>query len=263
MSRLRRGARWTPPPPADDVASAAAEIAARLEQDERAKDAAIAALTGSAEAVVTPTATVSQQIHGDEHGPPPGEAPDPAAAEVVDGEAVPARRRKKPEVIPHPVTGEAIAIVKDTATNVLAELRSAIVDHERSVLRRWKRLIDDEIRDRLDEENVRTATVGPSRGTRWKVTVPAPTTTEWDGEAAYKAVRELVRQGLISATAAGRCVERVVEYKPKHNELKKLADHADERVRAAARACRTIAPVDDRRVTVTPIRTGRSERDDA
>lgn len=177
---------------------------------------------------------------------------DPAAAEI--------RAPRKAEVVVHPRTGEIVEIIRATPTTVLAELRDAIVEWERSDIAGWKRAIDAEIRARLDHESVRSAEIG-----KWKVTVPAPTKTAWDGERAYKAARELVRDGLISETAAGRAVERVVEYKPKHAELKKLAEHADERVRAAIGGCRTTVDVDpkDRRVTVTPIRTGRSERDGA
>jgi hypothetical protein len=189
---------------------------------------------------------------------------DRSAAEVgVDPAAapVPAEPRRA-ELVPHPRTGEAVEI-RSAATNTLAALRDAIVDYERTDVAGWKRAIDGELRDRLDHESVRSAEVGRGTG-RYKITVPAPTKTAWDGEAAYEALRGLVRQGLISATAAGRAVERVVEYKPKHAVLKQLADHVDERVRAAVSACRetvTVAP-QDRRVSVTPIRTGRSDRDD-
>jgi hypothetical protein len=195
------------------------------------------------------------------------DAIDATAAEVeaekpVDPDVPPEAAPTKAEIVVHPRTGEAIEI-RDAATNVLAALRDAIVDWERSDVARWKRAIDAELRGRLDHESVRSATVG--RGTaRFHITVPAPTKTEWDGEAAYKAARELVRQGLISETAAGRAVERVVDYKPKHAVLKGLAEHADERVRDAIGACRSTIVVDakDRRISVTPVRAGRSDRDD-
>lgn len=183
--------------------------------------------------------------------------------EVVDPAAAPAPvEPKRAELVPHPRTGEAVEI-RSAATNTLAALRDAIVDWERSDVSGWKRAIDAELRDRLDHENVRSAEVGRGTG-RYRITVPAPTKAAWDGAAAYKALRGLVRQGLISETAAGRAVERVVEYKPKHAALKGLAEHADERVRTAVSACRetVTVPPQDRRVSVSPIRAGRSDRDD-
>jgi hypothetical protein len=194
-----------------------------------------------------------------------GRQADRSEPEVVDAEPMPARLRtpRKAEIVVHPRTGEAIEIAT-AATNDLAALRDAIVDWERTDVAGWKHAIDGELRDRLDHESVRSAVIG--RGTaRFRITVPAPTKTVWDGAAAYKAARDLVRQGLISETAAGRAVERVVEYKPKHAALTQLAAHADERVAGAIGACRSTVKVDpkDRRVSVTPVRAGRSDRDDA
>lgn len=150
------------------------------------------------------------------------------------------------DLIPHPKTGEAIAVVQDTPTDVLAELRDAIVEHERAVIGGWKRLVDDELRRRLDYEGRRSAEVGT-----WKLTVPGPTKTEWDAAGAYRALRGLVRAGLISKDRADEAVERVVDYKARHGSLSQLLKHADERVRDAIAACRSDVPVDNRRVSVT------------
>lgn len=280
---LRRKGSWTPPPPTDEVAAAAAEVVDRLSaqaaDDEAIADAAVDRVNARHVAESDPPA--SPDAHRDEcveeEALVRAELEDAinATATAVEGEiaqraaesaavdalATPAKVLKA-EIVVHPRTGEAIE-VRDAATNVLAALRDAIVDWERSDVARWKHAIDAELRGRLDHESVRSATVG--RGTaRFRITVPAPTKTVWDAERAYMEVRALVRQGLISETAAGRAVERVVEYKAKHANLKQLAEHADERVRDAIGACRSAITVDpkDRRISVTPVRAGRSDRDD-
>ena len=154
-----------------------------------------------------------------------------------------------PVMIPHPRTGEAIAVIAATATDTLAALRDAIVEHERSTIAEWKHAIDAEITRRLDLDGVRSAEVGD-----WKVTVPAPIKTEWDARAAYNALRRLVRLGLISKDAAGRAATRSVSYSVAHGQLKQLMKHADERVRTAITACQQDAVVPRRNVSVTRIR---------
>lgn len=152
--------------------------------------------------------------------------------------------------IPHPTTGEVIAVIAATPSDILAELRDAIVAHERSVIAAYKAAIDAELRGRLDHEAKRSATIGG-----WKISVPGPTTTVWDGPRAYRAVMRLVRQGIISKAAAQSAVERVVDYKPKHGALVALSKHADDRVRNAIAECRADVPVDNRRVTVSRARS--------
>lgn len=159
--------------------------------------------------------------------------------EVVDAEPAPV-------LIPHPRTGEAIAVLRETPTETLAELRDAIVEHEQAVLKAWKDAVDRELVDRLDYEGRRSIDVAG-----WKVSVGAPTKVVWDGDAANKALTKLVRAGLISKARAQECVERVITYKPKHGPLTQLAKHADERVRDAIEACRTDEDVPTRRATVT------------
>lgn len=162
-------------------------------------------------------------------------APAPAGGESTD-------------VVPHPLTGEVIRIVAETPSDALAELRDAIVAQERGIIADYKALIDRELRGRLDHENTRSATVG-----HWKISVPGPTSTVWDGPRAYKAVMRLVRQGIISKAAALSAVERVVDFKPKHAALVALSKHADERVRNAIAECRADEPVANRRVSVTRV----------
>jgi hypothetical protein len=294
MSLLRRSS-WTPPPPEDETSSVpspdrlrtdgcvvcgvlpgqacggAAEGAhalCRMTQseldagDDGAPEKTVEVdaeqqLRDELVAAIDETAT---EIEAERAADPSG----PGGVEVVDAEPADARPTKaeRAEIVVHPRTGEAIEI-RGAATNELAGLRDAIVDWERSDIAGWKRAIDEELRGRLDHESVRSATVGRGTG-RFKITVPAPTKTVWDAEQAYKAARELVRQGLISETAAGRAVERVVEYKAKHAALIQLAAHADERVRDAIGGCRSTVAVDpkDRRISVSPVRAGRSDRDD-
>lgn len=162
--------------------------------------------------------------------------------------AAPGAELERVPVIPHPTTGEAIEVVASTDSDVLADVRDRLVEQE-SISRGYKRLIDDELTRRLDYEGIRSAEVSGAAG-RFKLTATAPTKTIWDAERAYRALRTLVRAGLISKDRAGLCVERVVTYKASHGELSKLARHADERVVAAVTACRD-EQAQDRKVSVT------------
>lgn len=166
---------------------------------------------------------------------------------VTDGAeiAVP----EPPVTFAHPTTAEVIAVVADTATDVLADARDALVTHEADV-RSIKQAIDRELTRRLDYEGTRSTEIDGGAG-RFKLTGQAPTKVEWDGELLAKKLRSLVRAGLISKERAGACVERVVTYKAKHGELVKLAKHADERVRAAVEAGRREVDVPHRTVSVT------------
>lgn len=151
--------------------------------------------------------------------------------------------------IAHPKTGEIVEVVKATATDVLAEARDAFVVR-RSELDAAARVVDRELAARLDYEGRRSGEIKGAAG-HFKLSVVAPTKTEWDGERAYRALRGLVRQGLISADRAREAVTREVSYKPNHGSLKQLLAHADERVRDAVEACRDEVEVTSRRVTVT------------
>jgi hypothetical protein len=144
------------------------------------------------------------------------------------------------------VTGEVIDLA-GAATSDLARVRDQLVQWERTTLVSAKHAIDDELARRLDYEGRRSAIVGD-----WKITVAAPTKTAWDGERAHRALRRLVRAGLISHDRAHDCVERVVTYKPKHGALSQLLRHADERVRDAIREAHSEQAVDRRPVTVSP-----------
>jgi hypothetical protein len=172
--------------------------------------------------------------------------------EIVDGTVVDDAPAADVVVhVPHPKTGEVVAIIAATPTDQLAELRDAIVEHEKTVIKQWKDAVDAEIVRRLDFEGRRSAEVG-----RWKVTVPGPVRTVWDSRAAYLAVQRLVRAGLISAERGREAVRREVSYVHQHGSLSQLAKHADERVRVAIDACRSEEEVDTRRVSVTPRRVG-------
>jgi hypothetical protein len=153
------------------------------------------------------------------------------------------------EPILHPATGEVILPTKDAPTDVLADLRDAIVVYE-STLKTAKRAIDRELTSRLDYEGRRSAEITGSAGA-FKLTGSAPKKVEWDGPAAHRAVRRLVRAGLISKERAQEAVDRVVTYKPKHGSLEQLMKHADERVRTAIGACREEVDVEDRKVSVS------------
>lgn len=154
------------------------------------------------------------------------------------------------ERIPHPTTGEAIAIVATTPSDVLADVRDRLVEQV-AVANGWKRSIDAELTRRLDYEGTRSAEVDGAAG-RFKLTGKAPTKTVWDGDEAHRALRRLVRAGLISKERAAACVERVVTYKPRHGELAKLLKHADDRVRDAVAACASETE-QDRSVSVSRV----------
>jgi hypothetical protein len=158
--------------------------------------------------------------------------------------------------IMHPATGEVILPAKGTPTDVLADLRDALVVYEARV-KDAKRAIDRELTGRLDFEGRRSAEITGAAGA-FKLTGKAPTKVEWDADAAYRALRRLVRAGLISKDRAGECVTRVVTYTARHGALEQLRKHADERVREAIDACRDEVAVDNRTVGVTRLRDGAS-----
>jgi hypothetical protein len=157
-------------------------------------------------------------------------------------------RPAAPSVL-HPVTGELVPVVADTPTDVLADVRDRLVEHRRDVDATC-RILDAEVSRRLDYEGARSASIAGGAG-RFKVTVAAPTKTEWDAPALYRALRRLVRDGLISKDRADAACRRVTDYKHAHGSAAALLKHADERVRDAVAACRRDVPVDNRRVSVT------------
>lgn len=169
---------------------------------------------------------------------------EPETVEVVDGEPVAESTElviRQPVV--HPRTAEVVTL--DSPTETLAELRDAFVavGHD---LRDAARRLDLELAARIDFEGGRTLRVGV-----FTLKVPAPTKTSWNGRTAYVRLRALVRAGVLSDDAARRAVQRETVYRTTHGELKKLANHPDERVREAVAAAMTEDVVPDRRVSVS------------
>lgn len=158
--------------------------------------------------------------------------------------------------VAHPTTGEVVEVVPATPSDVLADVRDRLIEHKGEVDAAC-RVIDDEIARRLDYEGTRTTEVAGTVG-RFKVTVVAPTKTEWDAPALYRALRKLVRAGILSKDRADAACRRETTYKATHGSASQLLRHADERVRDAVEACRSDVEVDRRRVTVVRQRPGAS-----
>jgi uncharacterized protein YecE (DUF72 family) len=146
-------------------------------------------------------------------------------------------------LVAHPNTGELID-PRAMATTDLAEVRARVTE----VRERWVEVldvIDEVLRDRLDHEGRRSATVGD-----WKLKVPAPTRVEVDGPRLYLALAQLVGEGEISQAKADATVARRYEYKVNRTELKALERHVSPAVREAVNACLGEVP-QSRRVQVS------------
>lgn len=153
----------------------------------------------------------------------------------------------RPRLVPNLVTGEQLNVTEAT-TDELAAARDAIKVKEQTELAGYKHDIDRELARRLDRQGKRSATVGP-----WKITVPAPTKTVWDGEAAFAAITQLIKDDVLDKDVRARCVTPVTTYKAQHGELVKLLKHTDQRVRDAIAACQTEVDVTSRSASVTPV----------
>lgn len=141
-----------------------------------------------------------------------------------------------------PVTGEVLALTEPTDQLAAAIDEVAILQTQ---LAAAKRLIADELLERMDHEGV------------WTVHVPGftvkgngPGAVDYDGEELARRLRRLVKAGVISQGAMTNAVERVPVWKPKKagiNALLKLGGAITE----AVEACGTPS-TKPRNVSVTP-----------
>lgn len=146
-------------------------------------------------------------------------------------------------IIPHPISGEVIEL--DATTDVLADA----IENLRILRQQISHTIDtlsDEINDRLDAENTRTAHVGG-----WTITGKPGTVTDYDPVRLHAALCDLAAAGVISDAVVERTVLEppVKDWKVSKTEANKLLRHADERVRRAVQEC-AVLKAQKRSVTV-------------
>jgi hypothetical protein len=152
-----------------------------------------------------------------------------------------------PTAVPHPVTGEVLALDAPTAdlARALDELKELT-----SRIREVRERIDEELLRRMDHKASWTVRTGDGI----KITAPSPAPkVEWDGPELSVVLAELRGLNLIDYEAIQAALEVVVTYKPKAaglNALLKLGGEVERRLRA----CRSeVEPT--RRVTVKRERT--------
>lgn len=148
-----------------------------------------------------------------------------------------------PGTVMNPATAELLPVAQ-AATDQLAEAREALTEL-RSQIGAAQAAIDRELVARFDRENRRSARLPDGI----KISVPAPFTVEWDGQALWEALRAL--RPALSDQAIAETVERVTSYKVASAKAAALLRHADPAVREAAARCRTETPVENRRATVS------------
>jgi hypothetical protein len=130
------------------------------------------------------------------------------------------------DVIPHPGTGEALD-VKRQPTDLLSHFHDMLAERERD-LRTHRRAVDDELVERMDHEGVRTF-----HGSDFTIEVSKPTERQWDIELLRETLDRLVRDGIISATKAQKCIR--LEPKVAAMELRPL--ESDPRTQRQIAAC--------------------------
>jgi hypothetical protein len=131
-----------------------------------------------------------------------------------------------PEVIPHPGTGEALD-VKRQPTDLLSHFHDMLAERERD-LRTHRRVIDDELIERMDHEGVRTF-----HAEDFTLEVSKPTEREWDLALLHETLDRLVRDGIISQSKAEKCVK----HEPKVVALELRPLESDPRCQRQIRAC--------------------------
>lgn len=126
-----------------------------------------------------------------------------------------------------PVLGEVLPL--DAPTDRLAEATWRMRELE-TELARVRRIVGQELIQRMDKDNLRKAEVGG-----YSVSVDAPGGLEWDAEALDKTLGKLVEGGVISELAR----RSVVVLKPtvSQRELKKLLPTLDSPDRELVEAC--------------------------
>lgn len=149
------------------------------------------------------------------------------------------------EVIPHPLTGEAIELAAETDT--LAQWVDQLRELERQA-KEARDMIGLELLRRMDAKASWTLRAGD-----FKITAPSPAPkTEWDVDQLRATLADLRDQGL-DEDAIDAALEVVVTYKPRTaglNALRKLGGEVAERIAA----CGTeVEPA--RRVSVKPERS--------
>jgi hypothetical protein len=134
-------------------------------------------------------------------------------------------------LLPVPLSGQAIDL-RDT-TDTLAGWIDELKDVRRQISSTIEAL-GDEITQRLDTENRRSAPVGS-----WVVETKAPFTTEYDVTQLHDVLYGFADQGILSGDVVARTVIEpdVSDWKVDRREVNKLLKHPDERVRVAVAAC--------------------------
>lgn len=146
-------------------------------------------------------------------------------------------------IVVNPATGEVLDLAV-APTTAIAEWRADLIELKWQ-LDALAHSLDDEVARRLDFEGHRSAQVGD-----WDLSVEAPTVVSWEVEMLGFHLEALVTDGRISRGVAERCLERVVTFKPRPVELKRLLAHADPEVRRSIEECRSENTRSTRRVAV-------------
>jgi hypothetical protein len=127
------------------------------------------------------------------------------------------------EIIPHPGTGEALD-VKTQPTDLLSHFHDMLAERERD-LRTHRRVVDEELVERMDHEGVRTF-----HAADFTIEVSKPTERDWDIDLLQE---RLVLDGIISASKAGKCVK----HEPKVVAMEVRPLESDPRCQRQIKAC--------------------------
>jgi hypothetical protein len=130
------------------------------------------------------------------------------------------------EIIPHPGTGEALD-VKSQPTDLLSHFHDMLAERERD-LRTHRRVVDEELVERMDHEGVRTF-----HAADFTIEVSKPTERDWDIALLQETLGRLVLDGIISASKAGKCVK----HEPKVVAMEVRPLESDPRCQRQIKAC--------------------------
>jgi len=139
-------------------------------------------------------------------------------------------------------TGELIDLA-EVSTDRLGAFLASTRELE-AELRAAKAEVSREVHRRMDAEARWTVRAGP-----YKLSGQSPDRSEYDGEELARALRRLVRRGLITREAAANACERVVSHRPRKQgiaALLKLGGEVAEAIRPCERAVES-----ERRVSVS------------
>ena len=125
-----------------------------------------------------------------------------------------------------PTTGELIHLNADTTE--LAAARDNI-DEAIGSWSTTRSILDEELTNRMDAANRRSAKVGP-----FTIEVNAPEKVDWDGGSLYRRLQKLVADGELDGAAVAEAVERTTVYKVNAAAARRLLGHVNAKVREAA-----------------------------